>query len=97
MLQVYKVLTKRDKVKSEQWFEMAAAGERHTRAAADPLNMRIPAARLEVRRNFFTQRVPKLWNGVLAALKSAKTVSGFRSGYRKFRQGTWAAAQHGDG
>jgi len=97
MLQVYKVLNKKDKVNSEHWFEMAAAGERHTRAAADPLNMRIPAARLEVRRNFFTQRVPRLWNGVPAALKSAKTVNGFRSGYKKFRQGIGSAAHQGAG
>jgi hypothetical protein len=30
-----------------------------TRAAADPLNLRIPAPRLEVRKNFFSQRVPE--------------------------------------
>ena len=93
MLQVYKILTGKDKVNSEQWFEMMGDGDRVTRAAADPLNMRIPAPRLEIRRHFFTQRVPAEWNRVPAALKRAPTVQSFRSGYRAYRRGEQAAVQ----
>ena len=95
MLQVYKVLNGKDKVQSENWFVMAANGERATRAAADPLNLRIPAPRLEVRRHFFTQRVPEPWNKIPAALKSAATVDGFRRGYKDLRRGGRVAAQTG--
>jgi len=68
MTQVYKVLNGKDKVSSDTWFASVAAGERATRAAAHPLNLRVPAPGLEVRRHFFTQRVPGEWNRILAAL-----------------------------
>jgi hypothetical protein len=95
MLQVYKVLNGKDKVQSEKWFEMAANGKRAKRMAADPLNLPIPAPRLEVRRHFFTQRVPEPWNKIPAALKSAATVDGFRRGYKDLRRGGQVAAQTG--
>jgi hypothetical protein len=95
MLQVYKVLHGKDKVNSEEWFKMAAAGARPTRAAADPFNIRVPAPRLEVRKNFFTQRVTEPWNRIPATLKSAPSVSSFKSGYRKLRWEQLAAVQNG--
>jgi hypothetical protein len=39
-------------------------GQRATRQAADPLNIRPKAARLEVRRQFFSQRVVENWNEI---------------------------------
>jgi len=71
---------KKYKVQSEGWFDMAVNGERATHVAADPLNMRIPAPRVEVRKYFFTQRVPEAWNRILAALKSAAMVTSFCQG-----------------
>ena len=73
----------------------AAAGERATRVAADPLNLRVPAPRLEVRKHFFTQRVPADWNRIPAALKSPATVAAFKRGYRPFRKDELAGAQRG--
>jgi hypothetical protein len=55
MLQTFKIVKGKDDVKLETWFELVGARDRATRATADPLNMRIPAPRLEVRRNFFSQ------------------------------------------
>ncbi len=49
MLQVYKILHGIDKANI---IERAAAADRTTKAAADPLNVKVPFARLEVRRNF---------------------------------------------
>ena len=77
MTQVYKVLNGKDKVSSDTWFASAAIGARATRAAADPLNLRVPAPRLEVRRHFFTQQVPGNWNKIPAALKSMATTAYF--------------------
>ena len=82
MLQTFKIVHGKDDVNPADWFKMAAANERTTRATVDPLSMRIPAPRLEVRRNFFSQRVPKLWNGVPAAIKQAATTAGAST--RKF-------------
>ena len=66
MIQTYKILKGVDKVEVGTWFEMVANTGRATRAAADPLNIRIPAPRLELRRNFFSQRVPGSWNAIPA-------------------------------
>jgi hypothetical protein len=71
-------------MKSETWFKIASDKERVTRAAADPLNLRIPAPRLEVRKNFFSQRVPESWNKIPPALKQATPA--FRNAYQKHRE-----------
>jgi hypothetical protein len=86
MQQVHRILVGKDKVKSETWFKMASDIERVTRAAADPLNLRIPAPRLEVRKNFFSQRVPECWNKIPQDLKQATTAKAFRNAYQKHRQ-----------
>ena len=86
MQQVHRILVGKDKVKSETWFKMASDIERVTRAAADPLNLRIPAPRLEVRKNFFSQRVPECWNKIPQDLKQAATAKAFRNAYQKHRQ-----------
>ena len=86
MTQVYKIVTAKDKVRRDTWFQMAVDGGRETRAAADPLNIRHPAARLELRRAFFSQRVPTQWNLVPAAIKAAKTTWAFKNAYRRHRQ-----------
>ena len=86
MQQVHRILVGKDKVRSETWFKMASDIERVTRAAADPLNLRIPAPRLEVRKNFFSQRVPECWNKIPQDLKQAATAKAFRNAYQKHRQ-----------
>lgn len=85
MQQVHRILNGTDKVKSDSWFKMACDGERITRAAADPLNLRIPVSRLEVRKNFFSQRVPEKWNRIPPAVKQAPTAKAFRNAYQKHR------------
>jgi hypothetical protein len=59
--------------------------ERNTQRAADPLNLRIQTARLEVRRHFFKYRVVEDWNRIPSSLKSAKTVKSFKNGYAHHR------------
>ncbi len=44
----YKVMTGKDNVERSTWFDIASSGQRATRQAADPLNIRPKAARLEV-------------------------------------------------
>ena len=85
MLQMYKILHGYDKVKPG--FESAAAtgGERVTRAAADPLNVKIPFARLELRKNFFTARAPPLWNLIPGELKNSRNPEQFKYQYRRYR------------
>jgi hypothetical protein len=44
-----------------------------TSSTDDPLNVRPNAARLEVRRNFFSSRVTEKWNKIPSHVKNVKT------------------------
>ncbi len=93
MLQTYKVMTGKDNVERSTWFDMASSGQRATRQAADPLNIRPKAARLEVIRHFFSKRVVESWNEIPEKVKSAGSVIGFKSGLKKPLQDTQDPAQ----
>ena len=79
------------RIDGEKWFELAApAAQRATRAAADPLRLRKPRARLDVREHFFTVRVVDRWNELPLDIRAATTVARFRTALRK-RVGASAA------
>ena len=94
MTQVYKIVTGKDNVNKDSWFTMLNSGDRVTRATADPLNIRGAVCKLEIRRNFFSQRVTEAWNNVPRELKCAKSVSAFRKGYQLLRR---TRQPYGDG
>ncbi len=77
MTQVYKTLMEKDMAQSDSWFCPVNSVERSIRSTADPLNLRVQAARLEVRKNFFSNRVVEDWNKIPASLEKAKTVTSF--------------------
>jgi len=85
MAQVQKLLTGRDRVDVGRLFHMANSHGRHTRAAADDFCLRQGNSRLEVRRNFFTQRVVAPWNQVPTEIKHLRSVQAFKNRYRKLR------------
>ena len=60
LTETYKILTGLDRVNSERMFPMV--GE--SRARGHSLKIRGKPFRIEVRRNFFTQRVVNVWNSV---------------------------------
>ncbi len=81
MLQTYKVMTGKDNVERSTWFDMASSGQRATRQAADPLNIRPKAARLEVCRQFFSQRVVENWNEIRTGKSEECRVSDWLQGW----------------
>jgi hypothetical protein len=85
MVQAYKIVTGKDMVKSETWFQSVTVTGRATRSADDPLNIRPQASRLDTRRHFFSQRVVESWNNIPSSLKQAETVRAFKNGYRDYR------------
>ena len=85
MAQVYKIVTGKDKVNSDTWFTMARDGQRLTRGNAHPLSLKQQRSRLEVRRNFFSQRVVESWNAIPAVIKDSKNVSSFKRLYGAHR------------
>jgi hypothetical protein len=91
MVQTFKIVTGKDMVNSDTWFKSVTVTGRATRSAADPLNLRPQACRLENRRNFFSQRVVDTWNNIPATLKQAVTVKEFKNGYKTTEQQWWEA------
>jgi ribonuclease P/MRP protein subunit RPP40 len=89
MVPTYKILTGKENVKSDTWFQLASGAARATRPAADPWNNRPQPARLDIRRNFFTNCLVEGWNKIPAELKMAKTAKGFKKGYAKHHGDKW--------
>ena len=83
MTQMYKIMRGQDRV--ENLFVPATSGDRVTRMASDPMNVRVQAARLDVRKNFFTVRAANHWNKVPAEIKNAKNVDVFKNLYKRYR------------
>jgi hypothetical protein len=92
MLQTFKIVRGIDKVNSENWFQMAAHAERATRSTDGPLNIRPRPARLEVRRNFLSNRVVESWNQIPSDVKNARNVRVFKRLYRAHREAQAAPA-----
>jgi hypothetical protein len=63
-------VTGKSAVDANTWFERVNAEGVMTRQAADPLNVKIPVARLEVRKNFFSVRVCEKWNSIPSEIKN---------------------------
>ncbi len=56
---------------------------------AEPLNIRQQAARLEIRRNFFSYYVVKVWNKIRANLEVTRSLMAFKNGYAKYCGDRW--------
>jgi ribonuclease P/MRP protein subunit RPP40 len=88
MVLVYKIVNGVGGVNSEQWFKMAENARETGRT--DPTNIRIQAARLEIRRNFFSHRVPAAWNSVPGETRQATTAQAFKKAYKVHRRNIMA-------
>jgi hypothetical protein len=86
MLQVYKIITRKDNVDSACWFKMAAGTSVRTRQAAGLMNVIKPRARLEVRANFFSVRTCDDWNMIPEEVKMAKSTAHFKKLYKRHRE-----------
>jgi hypothetical protein len=85
MTQTFKIIRGFDKVSSSTWFQHVDTSVRTTRSAADPLNLKPQAVRLDLRRNFFSNRAVEGWNLVPSEIKNARTVHVFKKSYQKHR------------
>jgi hypothetical protein len=55
------------------------------RMVADLLNVRPQASRLNIRKQFYSQRVVDAWNKVPTEIKISRTVNSFKLAYKKHR------------
>jgi hypothetical protein len=67
------------------WFKLATEEGRATRNADCPLNLRQRAARLKVRKNFFSNRAIDNWNLIPSEVNKARTVTSFKRSFKNQR------------
>ena len=84
--QVYRIIHGQDKVEPDQWFKFVNNVGAVTRRTADPLNLVQSRSRLELRRNFFSQRVVESWNMLPPELKRARNVQTFKRDLKRLRK-----------
>ena len=85
MIQTFRILNNIDKVEPGTWFSMANERDRlgaaHTRHSRDTTRVVEGASNTDVRRNFFSQRVPGQWNSLPVATRQQSSVLGFKAAY----------------
>ena len=87
MIQVRKILNKKDRVDKSTFFvRLSENSTRATRATSSGLNLITPRSNLEIRKNFFSCRVPKLWNELPENIKVATSVETFKLRYDKWKR-----------
>jgi hypothetical protein len=77
MAQAYKMIQSKEKLRRSEMFKHVDGGR--TRQDADELNLKLGQARLDIRKNFFTNRIAKEWNAVPGEIKREKHVTGFKT------------------
>ena len=80
MIQVYKILHDIDKADREKLFQMAA----YTSTRGHPLKLFKKRCRLNLRKNYFSQRVIDQWNRLPTNLVTAPSLNAFKSRLNKF-------------
>ena len=82
MILTWKILNKKIDVDETTWFtRLNANNTRETRLTHSGLNLSVPRTSLEIRRNFFSARVPNTWNQLPEKVKVATSVSSFKHLY----------------
>ena len=82
MIETYKIISGRSNVNKHTYFEFAAdQSTRNTRLAGDIYNIKPQRSELDVRKNFFTQRVTNSWNKLPSEIKHAASVKLFKNLY----------------
>jgi ribonucleases P/MRP protein subunit RPP40 len=80
---MYKIISNKCTVNRDIWPSLLVRTEQRTRATNDTLQLRIPFARTDLRKNFNTVRVCDIWNRLPIDIRAAKTVRQFKCTYRK--------------
>ena len=85
MIQTSRILNGIDQVEASTWFTMATdrdrAGAAHTRHSTDTTRIVEGVSKIDVRKNFFSQRVPRYWNSLPETTRQQQTVLGFKAAY----------------
>ena len=85
MIQTFRILNGVDRVEPSTWFTLAherdRVGAANTRHSNDITRTVEGRSKTEVRRNFFSQRVPGQWNSLPVTTRQQPSVIAFKAAY----------------
>lgn len=90
MIQTFKIMNNIDDVNSNVWFKPVQTDSYATRQTVQintdgslehNLNIVQPIARLDLRKEFFSNRVPKTWNTIPSHIQKSASVNNFKRSY----------------
>jgi len=94
MIQTFKIMNGIDDVNPRTWFipasdRMSQPTRTTTHILEDgtpttTLNLLVPKARLDLRKNFFSNRIINSWNSLPVQIKNSTSVNSFKNGYDKY-------------
>ena len=86
LIETYKMLKGLSQVDHSTWFNiMACTSGPQTRLSSDPLALETQPARLDLRKNFFSVRVPPAWNALPLAIRQSSSLNQFKNQYDQFK------------
>ena len=59
-----------------------------TRLSSDPLALELRTSRLDLRKHFFSVRVPPMWNSLPLTIRQSQTINQFKNAYDKYKKDT---------
>ena len=80
MIEVFKFLKGINKTDSRQWFHLS----NNVRTRGHRLKLIKNRSRLDIRKNFFSQRVVNDWNSLPEVVVEAESINSFKNRYDKF-------------
>ena len=92
--ETFKTLKGLNGIGKEKWFEIESENSRATRRNTEITEegerrknelLIIDTARLEIRKNFFSIRAARAWNGIPEEVKEQKTVNAFKNAYDSWK------------
>ena len=81
MIEVFKILKGFSKVNYNTWFKLSV----NSRTRGHSYKLIKSRSRLDIRKNFFIQRVVNVWNSLPSEVVEAESVNSFKNRYDKYR------------
>jgi hypothetical protein len=78
---MHKVIIEISAVDLKTCYEKANRAGAVLRQAADLINVKIPATKLDLRKNFFSVRICKKWNNLPSETKNSANAKSFKANY----------------
>ena len=84
LIQTFKIIRNIDDVNYKNWFRFTSEVNIRDSRSVSEARLEIPFARLDIRKYFFSVRVPKLWNEIPNSTRQNVCTTQFKIGYDEF-------------